>query len=228
MVTRAIIFSHISSHGGHGGYSGHSRPVTQTQLKCVGGNNNCTFQPTTVQCYNKTSAASPSTWKWQCESTETNMTGLCFNTVTVTCNSSKVNNTGNDEVNNNTATSTATTASPLSGSPASNRSSSKGQDCWMEYTIDKIVVLEWNGTQTYEVVSACAGNHYDVPSGMSGTAVVLLIAGSVIGLCFICFMCECAAKVNEKSEERSSSYWSTESSVNPPTAPELHPLKNKV
>lgn len=230
IVTRAIFFNHIASHGMYGshmGHYGHSNFGSSTQLRCIGGSNNCTFQPNNVQCYNKTSGSNLKSWQWQCESNEMDMTSLCFNTVTVTCNDSRIDGTRNGEA--------SPTPSPITdpgnGNTSSSGGMSKRETCWMEYTIDRIrISIEGNGSESSEEISACSGTHYDVVSDGKGTLLVCLLIFCV--LCIVCFLCCLLQKTNdgdnEKSPEPEYSYQKKSPSVDPPVSAELHPLTTSV
>lgn len=78
-VSRVLRINYISSPSSYGYRRSYSQPEP---LLCIGGNNECDFRPTSVQCYHKSPGNDRT--DWQCESEEMNET-LCFGEVHITC-----------------------------------------------------------------------------------------------------------------------------------------------
>lgn len=78
-VSRVLRINYVSSPKSYGYRRSYTEPEP---LLCIGGNNECDFRPSSVQCYHKSQSKG---WSgWQCESEEMNET-LCFGSVHITC-----------------------------------------------------------------------------------------------------------------------------------------------
>ena len=79
-VSRVLTLNYVSSPKSYGYRRSYSVPEP---LLCIGGNDHCSFVPTSVLCYHKSEGSG---WRWQCESEQMNST-LCFGSVEITCDS---------------------------------------------------------------------------------------------------------------------------------------------
>ena len=199
VVTRTIVFHHVAHTSSYHHYYGHHTgtgygmgdgsgvarerlPVMPPiELRCIGGTNECKFQPQTVSCYNKTDEYSDGSvrQRWQCESKEMDPRLLCFDFIDIYC----LNPTPPPTAAPDALTSDGSAGGTAPAATTEQMPADQSHSCRLEYMIDRIGE-ERNGTIS-KIYSACSGNHYDSPiefdfEALMSMCVVLLITGIIV------------------------------------------------
>lgn len=201
VVTRTIVFHHVAHTSSYHHYYGHHTgtgygmgdgsgvarerlPVMPPiELRCIGGTNECKFQPQTVSCYNKTDEYSDGSvrQRWQCESKEMDPRLLCFDFIGIYC--LEATEPPSPTLPPRVPLEASTSDGSAMPTPTDQTTANQSHSCRLLYTIDRIGE-EVNGTIS-KVHSNCTGTHYDSPIEFDYVSMLILL--SLIGI--IVFTC---------------------------------------